>query len=147
MTVLDIVLLVLLGFGLIKGFMNGLFVEVASLVALVAGVYGAIHFSSFVASFLESRVDWEEKTINIAAFAITFMIIGSDKGAFTAHAILGYSATLTIIINLVLIWRNFFMYGFDSKIKKPVLLFSKIAYIYWLIAYLTGSLMVIWIKM
>lgn len=79
--------------------------------------------------------------------AITFMIIGSDKGAFTAHGILGYSATLTMIINLVLIWRNFFMYGFDSKIKKPVLLFSKIAYIYWLIAYLTGSLMVIWIKM
>src|SRR5690606_13459520 len=75
MTVLDIVLLVLLGFGLVKGFMNGLFVEVASLVALVAGVYGAIHFSSCVASFLESRVDWEEKTINIAAFAITFMII------------------------------------------------------------------------
>jgi membrane protein required for colicin V production len=75
MTVLDIVLLVLLGFGLVKGFMNGLFVEVASLVALVAGVYGAIHFSSFVGSFLESRVDWNEKTINIAAFAITFIII------------------------------------------------------------------------
>uniref|UniRef100_UPI00404A8DC5 CvpA family protein n=2 Tax=Gelidibacter sp. TaxID=2018083 RepID=UPI00404A8DC5 len=75
MTVLDIVLLVLLGFGLVKGFMNGLFVEVASLVALVAGVYGAIHFSSFVGSFLENRLDWNEKTINIAAFAITFVII------------------------------------------------------------------------
>ena len=75
MTVLDIVLLVLLGFGLVKGFMNGLFVEVASLVALVVGVYGAIHFSGFAASFLENRVDWEEKTINIVAFAITFIII------------------------------------------------------------------------
>lgn len=75
MTVLDIVLLVVLGFGLVKGFLNGLFVEIASLVALVAGVYGAIHFSSFVASFMESRVDWEEKTINIAAFAITFILI------------------------------------------------------------------------
>jgi membrane protein required for colicin V production len=75
MNVLDIVLLALLLFGLIRGFMKGLFVEVASLVALVAGVYGAIQFSDFAASFLESKVDWNEKTVNITAFAITFVII------------------------------------------------------------------------
>ena len=55
--------------------MKGLFVEVASLVALVAGVYGAIHFSNFAAEFLDSRLDWEEKYINIVAFAVTFVII------------------------------------------------------------------------
>ncbi|MGB1309138.1 MAG: CvpA family protein, partial [Oceanihabitans sp.] len=58
-----------------RGFMKGLFVEVASLVALVAGVYGAIHFSYYAASFLENKVEWGEKYINIAAFAITFLII------------------------------------------------------------------------
>ncbi|OUR91643.1 colicin V production protein [Flavobacteriales bacterium 34_180_T64] len=75
MSVIDIVLAALLLFGLIRGMMKGLFVEVASLVALVAGVYGAIHFSDFAATFLESKVDWSEKTINITAFAITFVII------------------------------------------------------------------------
>jgi len=75
MGVLDIILAALLLFGLVRGFMKGLFVEVASLVALVAGVYGAIHFSNFAASFLEGRFDWSEKTINITAFAITFVII------------------------------------------------------------------------
>jgi len=75
MTVIDIVLGALILFGLVRGFMKGLFVEVASLVALVAGVYGAIHFSNFAAEFLESRVDWNEKTINITAFAITFVAI------------------------------------------------------------------------
>lgn len=75
MGVLDIILAALLLFGLVRGFMKGLFVEVASLIALVAGVYGAIHFSSFAASFLEGRFDWSEKTINITAFAITFVII------------------------------------------------------------------------
>ena len=75
MSIIDIVLGALLLFGLIRGAMKGLFVEVASLVALVLGVYGAIHFSSFVAEFLESKVDWNEKTINIVAFAITFVII------------------------------------------------------------------------
>jgi membrane protein required for colicin V production len=46
-----------------------------SLVALVAGVYGAIHFSNFAAEFIDSKVDWDEKYINIVAFAITFVII------------------------------------------------------------------------
>ena len=75
MSIIDIVLGALLLFGLIRGAMKGLFVEVASLVALILGVYGAIHFSSFAAEFLESKVDWNEKTINIVAFAITFVII------------------------------------------------------------------------
>lgn len=75
MAVIDIVLGALLLFGLIRGFMKGLFVEVASLVALVAGVYGAIHFSYFVANFIQSKTEWAEKTINITAFAITFVLI------------------------------------------------------------------------
>lgn len=75
MSVIDIVLAALLLFGLVRGFMKGLFVEVASLVALVAGVYGAIHFSNFAASYLESKTEWNEQTINITAFAITFLVI------------------------------------------------------------------------
>ncbi len=75
MVVIDIILAALLLFGLIRGIMKGFFVEVASLVALIAGVYGAIHFSDFAAEFLESKVDWDEKYINIVAFAVTFIII------------------------------------------------------------------------
>ena len=75
MSVIDIVLGALILFGLVRGFMKGLFVEVASLVALIAGVYGAIHFSNFAAEFLQTRTTWSEKTINITAFAITFVII------------------------------------------------------------------------
>lgn len=75
MAVIDIVLGALLLFGLVRGLFKGLFVEVASLVALIGGVYGAIHFSYFVADFLESRTEWNEKTINVVAFAITFVII------------------------------------------------------------------------
>lgn len=75
MGVIDIVLGALILFGLIRGFSKGLFVEVASLVALIAGVYGAIHFSNFAANFLIEKVDWELKYINIVAFAITFVVI------------------------------------------------------------------------
>ncbi|MFC0603668.1 CvpA family protein [Winogradskyella pulchriflava] len=75
MSIIDIVLAALLLFGFIRGLFKGLFVEVASLVALVLGVWGAIHFSYFASGFLESKVDWSEKTINIVAFAITFVVI------------------------------------------------------------------------
>jgi len=75
MSVIDIILGALILFGLVRGFMKGLFVEVASLVALIAGVYGAIHFSNFAAEFLQTKTEWTEQTINITAFAITFVII------------------------------------------------------------------------
>ena len=75
MAVIDIVLGVFILFGLVRGLMKGFFVEVAYLLALVAGVYGAIHFSDFAAEFLQDKTQWDEKTINITAFAITFVAI------------------------------------------------------------------------
>ncbi|MFL1010727.1 CvpA family protein [Flavisericum labens] len=75
MDIIDIVLGGLILFGLIRGFMKGFFVEVASLIALVAGVYGAIHFSDFAAEFLQTKTEWSENTIKYSALAITFIII------------------------------------------------------------------------
>ena len=75
MNTLDIVLGALLLFGLVRGFMKGLFVEIAGLVSLIAGVYGAIHFSYFASNFLQKSVQWDEQYINVVAFAVTFIVI------------------------------------------------------------------------
>lgn len=75
MNIFDIIIAVILIFGFIRGLMKGLFVEIASLVALVAGVYGAIHFSYFVGDYLQTKVSWEESYITLVSFAITFAII------------------------------------------------------------------------
>ena len=75
MEILDIILAVLLLYGLVMGVSKGLFVEAASLVSLVLGVYGAIKFSHFTASYLKNHVSWDEKFIGLAAFAITFVVI------------------------------------------------------------------------
>lgn len=75
MSFLDIVLGVLLGWGLFRGLKNGLFVELASLVALIAGIFGAIHFSYVAADYLNQRISWEDKYIQITAFLITFIAI------------------------------------------------------------------------
>jgi membrane protein required for colicin V production len=75
MNVFDIVIAALLLFGFVRGLMKGLFVEVASLAALIAGVYGAIHFSYFIGDWLKGSVAWDEKYISLAAFAGTFVVI------------------------------------------------------------------------
>lgn len=72
MSFLDIVIGILLVWGLFKGLKNGLFVEIASLVALVAGIYGAIHFSYITADYLSANMNWSEQYIKITAFLITF---------------------------------------------------------------------------
>lgn len=75
MSFLDIILGLLLLWGLWKGLKNGLFVEIASIVALIAGIFGAIHFSYFAGDYLSNNMEWDERYINIVAFAITFIII------------------------------------------------------------------------
>ncbi|MEW2920474.1 CvpA family protein [Muricauda sp. ANG21] len=75
MSFLDIVLGILLVWGLYKGLKNGLFVEVASLVALIAGIYGAIHFSYITGDYLAERLNWSDQYIKLTAFLITFFAI------------------------------------------------------------------------
>lgn len=75
MSFLDIVLGCLLVYGLYKGFRNGLFVELASLVSLLLGIYIAIKFSDFTKGILSGYVHWNPKTIQIIAFLLTFILV------------------------------------------------------------------------
>jgi len=75
MSFLDIILGLLLIYGLYKGLKNGLFVELASLVALIAGIFGAIHFSYIAGDYLSENMEWDERYINLTAFIITFIAI------------------------------------------------------------------------
>ena len=75
MNYIDIVLAIILGLALFKGIKNGLFVELASLVALLAGIFVALKFSDFAKSIIENNVSWNPKYITIIAFALTFIAI------------------------------------------------------------------------
>jgi membrane protein required for colicin V production len=75
MSIFDIIIAAVLLFGFIKGIKEGLFVEAASLIGLILGVYGAIHFSHYVSDFLKTKIDWDEKYITLLAFALTFILI------------------------------------------------------------------------
>ena len=75
MNTIDIIIGIILIFGTVNGFLKGLFVEVTTLVGLVLGVYGAIHFSHFLGDFLKYYVSWDESMLQLVSFAGTFLII------------------------------------------------------------------------
>ena len=73
---IDLAVFCLLVYGLVRGACRGFFVEVSSLLALVLGVFGALHFSNFTASLLANYIEWDY--LPLMAFALTFIgiIIG-----------------------------------------------------------------------
>ncbi|MBI4645856.1 MAG: CvpA family protein [Bacteroidia bacterium] len=75
MFIIDIILLLLIALFAFKGFKNGLIIEVASLAALILGIYGAIKFSDIVSTYLARLTDWNPKYLLIISFGITFIII------------------------------------------------------------------------
>ncbi|HKJ78723.1 MAG TPA: CvpA family protein [Prolixibacteraceae bacterium] len=75
MNYIDIVLGLLLIFSAINGFRKGLIVELASLAALVLGIWGAIEFSYITSDFLVENFDLQTKHLNIISFILTFVVI------------------------------------------------------------------------
>jgi len=75
MTWIDFVIVIILGISLIRGFTDGLVKEVASLAALILGIWGAIRFSSLTAGKLYEWFDMNGQYVGIISFLITFGII------------------------------------------------------------------------
>ncbi len=76
--------------------------------------------------------------------ATTLMIIGAQETPFSLHGIVGYSALMVMFVNVFYVWRVFLKYGIDSKANYNLLLYAKYAYGWWIIAYFTGSLLILW---
>ena len=74
--------------------------------------------------------------------ATTFMILGSGNTPFTLHGVIGYSSLGAMLIDTVLIWKHRLNSGATGEVPKPLHLYSRYAYIWWIIAFITGGLLV-----
>ena len=83
-------------------------------------------------------------TLGIIAdiIATGFMIAGSSKGFFTLHGIIGYSSLLGMLIDNVLIWRLNIRLGMNTEVPDGIHIYSRYAWIWWVIAFITGGLLV-----
>lgn len=97
MNYIDIILGLLLLFAAINGFRKGLISELASLAALILGIWGAIEFSYITSDFLTENFNLETEYLNIISFIITFIVIvilvhivGSSVNKLIEVAMLGF---------------------------------------------------------
>ena len=72
MTWLDILILLPLLIGLIRGLMKGVIVEVTSIVAIILGFWGAKWWSATFASWLMQQFEWSETACIVVAYALLF---------------------------------------------------------------------------
>jgi len=79
--------------------------------------------------------------------ATIFMIIGSSKGMITPHGLIGYSSLLGMLTDTIILWRHYLKKGAGKKVSRSVQLYSGIAYSWWVIAFITGGLLVAISKM
>jgi hypothetical protein len=74
--------------------------------------------------------------------AVVCMIIGSSNPPFTVHAFLGYSAFTAMLIYFGWVYIEYRKLGKNVIVKKPLEIYAKFAYGWWVIVYLAGSLLV-----
>jgi membrane protein required for colicin V production len=75
MNFIDAIIVIILILAAVSGFINGLVKEVASLAALILGIWGAIKFSNFTAARLYDYFDMTGKYVGIISFIVTFLVI------------------------------------------------------------------------
>ena len=75
MNVLDIILLCFVALLLVNGIRKGFIISLASLVALIAGIYCAVHFSNYISDILVQHVHPSRTWLPILSFIVTFLIV------------------------------------------------------------------------
>ncbi len=70
---LDLIIILLLVWGAIRGFTRGLIIMIASFIALIASIWGAFKFSGAVADWLVHTMNVSSPYIHLVSFTITFI--------------------------------------------------------------------------
>jgi len=75
MNFFDVLILGFLALFVINGFRKGFIISLASLVALILGIYLAIHFSNYLQTILENNFHPSKTWLPILSFTLTFLIV------------------------------------------------------------------------
>lgn len=75
--------------------------------------------------------------------ATAFMIAGSSHGPFTLHGILGYSSLAAMMVDTVLLLRFYRKQGSTMPTPTSLHLYSRYAYAWWIVAFVTGIMLVV----
>lgn len=102
MSLLDIIVLGILVISAIFGFKKGFISELASLVALILGVWGAIKFAGYTQIIIEEHIKQNMPYSNVIAFIVTLLVI-----VVVVHLISSFVQKLIEAVNLSIVNRIF----------------------------------------
>jgi membrane protein required for colicin V production len=107
-----------------KGFTKGLIIELATLIALLLGIYIAGHFSDYTADFLRDKMDFHSRYMSIISFSITFLGI--------VLLVMLFGKSLEKVVNVLLL-------SFVNKISGALFGLIKAAFVISTLIYILGT--------
>ena len=125
MNYFDLIILIPLLWSAYKGFSKGFVHAIASLAALLLGVFGAIKFSDVTSQYLIQNFDFNQNYLPIISFAITFILI-----------VIAVHFAATLIDKLI----KAIALGFINRILGAVFGIAKIAFIISIILVIVNGL-------
>lgn len=75
MLTIDIIFLIILSFGFYSGFRNGLFVEIASIISFIFGVWVAVKFSYLLGGWVSEHLQTSPDVTKGVAFLLTLIAV------------------------------------------------------------------------
>ncbi len=122
---------------------------IGSLVVTIALLFYSLGFSKERKGRLVTRKVLFFYTIGVCLdiTATILMIAGSSRGLVTPHGIIGYSSLLGMLADTILLWRFNLKKGSVTEVDRGLHIYSGIAFTWWIIAYITGGLLVAVSKM
>lgn len=70
------------------------------------------------------------------------MILGSGSTPLSVHGFIGYFALVIMIIKTIFFWRHHKKKGLSGKVDKNLHWYSRVAYAWWVVAFILGGLIV-----
>lgn len=75
MNFLDIILAIPLLWFAYKGFTKGFVIELATLAALLIGIFAAMHFSEYMGDFISKKFNFKKDYLSMISFSLTFILV------------------------------------------------------------------------
>ena len=88
-----------------------------------------------------ATLNWLRFGVVLDITATACMIAGSSSGPFTAHGLLGFSSLAAMIVETSLAWRHRSASG-SEPVPGWLHQYSRLAFGWWIVAYITGAVLV-----
>ena len=116
MNYLDIIISLVLFYGLFKGFTRGLIIEAASLLSIIIGIFGALTFTPIIESLLSYFISSDKSPSSVIIFTVSLILIILGVNFFAKN--------LTKFIKLVSLGGINKVLGGVFGVSKYILLFG-----------------------